>query len=259
MEKEIWKDIKGYEGNYQASSFGRIKRNKTFKFGKIYPEIIMKTRYNGMGYKIVNLFKEKKQKTFLVHRLVASTFLFNEDNLKVVNHKDGIKSNNKIENLEWVTRSENKAHALKNNLAKDNVEGMKKNNVEVSKKIKVYDKNNKYLGTFEGSRKVANFLIENKMIENKKENTVSRAIRKAVAVNKEYYGFSFKKIIDFKYGIKYNFVLIKVFQTLEDMAEWLLKNRIKDVTKDTLIRNIRKAIKSNKKYHDFEFIYNKDY
>ena len=43
------------------------------------------------------------------------------------------------------------------------------------------------------------------------------------------------------------------------MAEWLLKNRIKDVTKDTLIRNIRKAIKSNKKYHDFEFIYNKDY
>ena len=43
------------------------------------------------------------------------------------------------------------------------------------------------------------------------------------------------------------------------MAEWLLKNRIKDVTKDTLIRNIRKAIKSNKKYHGFEFIYNKDY
>lgn len=258
MEKEVWKDIKGYEGKYQASNFGRIKRNETFKFGKMYPKIIMKTRYN-MGYKIVNLFKEKKQKTFFVHRLVASTFLYNDDKLKVVNHKDGIKTNNRIENLEWITRSENKIHALKNNLAKDNVEGMKKNNVEISKKIKVYDKNNKYLGTFESSRKVANFLIENKLIENKKENTVSRAIRKAVAVNKEYYGFSFEKINDFKYGIKYNFVLIKVFQTLEDMAEWLLKNRIKDVTKDTLIRNIRKAIKSNKKYHDFEFIYNKDY
>lgn len=259
MEKEIWKDIKGYEGKYQASSFGRIKRNKTFKFNKTYPEIIMKTKYNNMGYKVVNLFREKKPKTFLVHRLVASTFLFNGDNLKVVNHKDGIKSNNKIENLEWVTRSENKAYALKNNLARDNFEGMKKNNVEISKKIKVYDKNNKYLGTFEGSRKVSNFLIENKLIKNKKENTVSRAIRKAVAVNKEYFGFSFKRIIDFKYGIKYNFVLIKVFQTLEDMAEWLLKNRIKNVTKDTLIRNIRKAIKNNKKYHGFEFIYNKDY
>lgn len=259
MEKEVWKDIKGYEGKYQASSFGRIKRNEIFKFGKIYPKTIMKTRYNNMGYKVVNLFKGQKQKTFLVHRLVASTFLFNDDKLKVVNHKDGIKTNNKIENLEWVTRSENKAHALKNNLARDNVEGMKKNNVEVSKKIKVYDKNNKYLGTFEGSRKAANFLIEKKLIENKKKNTVSRSIRKAVAVNKEYYGFSFEKIIDFKYGIKYNFVLIKVFQTLEDMAIWLLKNRIKNVTKDTLIRNIRKAIKSNKEYHGFEFIYNKDY
>ena len=258
MEKEIWKDIKGYEGKYQASSFGRIKRNETFKFGKIYPEIIMKTRYNNMGYKVVNLFKGQKQKTFLVHRLVASTFLYNDDKLKVVNHKDGIKTNNKIENLEWVTRSENKAHALKNNLARDNVEGMKKNNVEVSKKIKVYDKNNKYLGTFEGSRKATNFLIKNRLIENKKENTVSRGIRKAVAVNKKYYGFSFKKIIDFKYGIKYNFVLIKVFQNLDDMATWLLKNRIKNVTKDTLIRNIRKVIKSNKKYHGFEFIYNKD-
>lgn len=258
MEKEIWKDIKGYEGKYQASSFGRIKRNKTFKFGKMYSEIIMKTRYS-MGYKIVNLFKEKKQKTFFVHRLVASTFLFNDDKLKVVNHKDGIKTNNKVENLEWVTRSENKIHALKNNLARDNIEGIQKNNVEVSKKIKVYDKNNKYLGTFEGSRKAANFLIENKLIENKKENTVSRAIRKAVAVNKEYYGFSFKKITDFKYGIKYNFVLIKVFQTLDDMAEWLLKNRIKEVTKNTLIRKIRKTIRNNKKYHGFEFVYNKDY
>lgn len=258
MEKEIWKNIKGYEGKYKASSFGRIKRNETFKFGKIYPEIIMKTRYNNMGYKVVNLFKGQKQKTFLVHRLVASTFLFNEDNSKVVNHKDGIKTNNKIENLEWVTRSENKAHALENNLVRDNVEGIKKN-TEVSMKIKVYDKNNKYLGTFEGSRKAANFLIEKKLIENKKENTVSRAIRKAVFVNKEYCGFSFKKIIDFKYGIKYNFALIKVFQTLDDMAEWLLKNRIKNVTKDTLIRNIRKAIKNSKKYHGFEFIYNKDY
>ena len=54
-------------------------------------------------------------------------------------------------------------------------------------------------------------------------------------------------------------VLIKVFKTLDDMATWILKNRIEDVTKDTLIRNIRKAIKGNKKYHGFEFIYNKDY
>ena len=252
MEKEVWKDIKGYEGKYQASTLGRIKRNKIFKFKKTYPEIILKTRYNDMGYKIVNLFKEKKQKTFLVHRLVASTFLLNEDNLKVVNHKDGIKSNNKIENLEWVTRSENKIHALKNNLAKDNVEGMIRNNIEISNKIKVYDKNNNYLGIFETSRKAAIFLIEKKFIQNIKENTVSRA-------NKEYYGFSFKKVTDFKYGIKYNYVLIKVFQTLDDMAEWLLKNRIKNVTKDTLIRNVRKAIKNNKKYHNFEFIYNKDY
>ena len=106
---EIWKDIENYEGYYQISSFGRVKNIKT---GNI---LIGDT--NSAGYKRVYLYSPIK-KRFFIHRLVAYHFCEGDKEDCVVNHIDGDKQNNKAENLEWVTRSENDLHAYKLKLRK---------------------------------------------------------------------------------------------------------------------------------------------
>ena len=101
LEKtEFWKDIEGYEGLYQISSFGRVKSLSNDKARKEKIKIPESTRG---GYKLVNLWKNGEQKGFLVHRLVASAFLPNPNNYPCINHKDENKSNNCLENLEWCT------------------------------------------------------------------------------------------------------------------------------------------------------------
>ena len=106
MEKEEWKDIEGYEGLYQVSSFGRIKSfDKTVicKNGRTFfmKGRIIRTRPNNRGYIMVGLHKNKKFKLCLVHRLVAKAFIPNPDNLPQVNHKNENKNFNHASNLEW--------------------------------------------------------------------------------------------------------------------------------------------------------------
>lgn len=127
MEKdnEIWKDIKGYEGLYQVSSFGRVRSlPKLIEYfdGRIryYEGKIMKLSNHPKGYLQVRLTKNKKTKLHFIHRLVAETFLENLQNKPMVNHIDGNKQNNNINNLEWATCSENNQHAYDNNLKSDN-------------------------------------------------------------------------------------------------------------------------------------------
>ena len=93
--KEIWKDIKDYEGHYQVSNLSRVK---SIKFGK---ERILKPVTDRHGYSIVGLWKNNKQKTYKVHRLVAEAFIPNPYNLPQVNHKDENPLNNNVNNLEW--------------------------------------------------------------------------------------------------------------------------------------------------------------
>ena len=100
-EEEIWCPIKGYEGLYEVSDKGRVK---SLKFGK---ERIMKNIRNKDGYLSVGLRKNREQKWYMVHRLVAKTFIPNPDNLPEVNHKDEDKINNKVSNLEWCDRKYN--------------------------------------------------------------------------------------------------------------------------------------------------------
>ena len=105
---EIWKDIKGYEGMYQISNFGRVKSlNRTINIGekskRFQPETILKACEGTKGYLLVSLYKNNKHKMKRVHRLVAEHFLPNPQNLIFVNHIDENKRNNKVENLEWCT------------------------------------------------------------------------------------------------------------------------------------------------------------
>lgn len=125
---EIWKDIIGYENLYQVSNIGRVKSlSHINNLGRLRPECILGNRPTDRGYHTAVLYNNGKCKTFKVHRLVATAFLYNEMNKPHVNHIDGIKSNNNVENLEWCTISENIKHAFKTGLNKGRFSKNKKN------------------------------------------------------------------------------------------------------------------------------------
>ena len=108
--QEIWKPIAECNGEYYVSSWGRVKSCKKGK------EIILKPCLHKKGYLLISLRTNKNKKTYHIHRLVAQTFIINYENKLTVNHKDGNKKNNNIDNLEWMTHQENVEHAIKNQL-----------------------------------------------------------------------------------------------------------------------------------------------
>lgn len=123
-EKEIWKDVKGYEGLYCISNHGNVRSiKKIIDKGKwgivVFPQKRLKP-INDREYLFVNLYKNKKVKKTAIHVLVATHFILNPKNKPQVNHKDGNKSNPYYKNLEWVTHKENAEHASKNNLVARN-------------------------------------------------------------------------------------------------------------------------------------------
>src|SRR5699024_373311 len=113
---EKWKDIKGYEDSYEVSNLGRVRsKERTRKFGratKTFESKILKQSEDKDGYYRVNLSKDGKKKRFFAHRLVATAFIETNDDKPVINHMDGNKKNNVVDNLEWCTRSENDLHAF---------------------------------------------------------------------------------------------------------------------------------------------------
>ena len=143
---EIWKPIKEFEGIYEVSNTGKIRSlTRKVKMGRgyrIFEATILKPQIDKDGYFKVNLSKNGKKKRFFVHRLVAEAFIENPNNFPVVNHKDGNKQNNHVDNLEWTTISENTKHAFRINLRKPHCGGTSKKVAKVdpssNKIIEIY-------------------------------------------------------------------------------------------------------------------------
>lgn len=117
---EIWKDIKGYEGLYQISNYGRVKSLPRMMKNRKCEEIIKAPSVLPKGYLKVSLCKNGKIKYFFIHRLVAEAFIPNPNNFPCVNHKDCNPRNNEVSNLEWISYKENnsyKNHHLKRNIS----------------------------------------------------------------------------------------------------------------------------------------------
>ena len=148
---EVWKDVVGYEGLYKVSNLGRVRSLdkeiiitgvqkhpvKGIKKGKIKRQYL-----DPVGYAMTVLVKNEKRKHVLIHRLVAKAFIPNPENKPQVDHINGVKNDNRVENLRWATAKENKNNEVTKKLLKG-----KKHTEETKAKIK--EKNGKFDG--EGS------------------------------------------------------------------------------------------------------------
>lgn len=167
--KEVWKDIEGYEGLYQISNLGNVKsldrtqiqKRGDLYYNKKYKGQIIKSHLTHRGYCAVGVTKHNRHKNFSVHRLVARAFIPNPENKPEVNHIDGNKQNNRVDNLEWNTSSENLKHAYNNKLktcTKKHREVAKyqcKKNF--SKKILQYNLNGEFLKEWDSITEASNF------------------------------------------------------------------------------------------------------
>lgn len=168
---EIWKDIKGYEGLYEISNFGRVKSHVKIGSPTHYKTPILSTP----GYYVVSLSKDGKTTNSVgIHRLVAEAFVKNSDETKIeVNHKDGNKLNNYYENLEWVTRKENNEHAIKSGLRR------------YVKKINQYTLDGELLHTFNSSAEASEYL-------GKSRRTNTPILKCCKNIVPQAYGFKWK-------------------------------------------------------------------
>jgi hypothetical protein len=185
MEK--WKDVVGYEGLYKVSDLGRVKNSLG---------IIMKCFYKDKSsdnYLRVALSKYGACKKYTVHRLVALAFIPNEKNKPLVNHKNGVKNDNRLSNLEWCTSSENRIHSIQMGLEKPEIsEKCRKASLEViRKRVRCIETQ----GTFKSSYDAADWLNDYKFKNTKRINNLANHIRQVcrgkVAV---CHGYHFKYI-----------------------------------------------------------------
>lgn len=173
---EEWKSIKGYEGYYEVSNLGRIRRLPTIiKYRNCglrkYPGKVLLQELTSDGYLRVVLSKNNLKQRFMGHRLVAQSYIPNPCNYLYVNHINGNKSDNRVENLEWCTQEENEQHSVK-------ILGK-------TMKGKTYPKPVKCVETgviFESMNKCVKYIGNRACIE---------GLNKAIEANRLYHGYTF--------------------------------------------------------------------
>lgn len=146
LSDEKWKPIPGFEEKYEISNKGRIRsidRSVLLKKGilQFRKGKIIKLNSNTKGYLFSNLYCKGKHKPAYPHRLVAESFINNPNRLPEVNHIDGNKQNNTVNNLEWVTREENIHHFIKLGLRKDKLTMQQANEIKAKYSSKLYSQN----------------------------------------------------------------------------------------------------------------------
>ena len=171
--KEIWKDIDGYSG-YQVSNFGRVRTKDKITFTKKHGERhwkdrILKPKISNKDKCLrVDLWKNGKHKTILVHRLVANAFLEkNIDTNLTVNHKDGNRLNNRVDNLEWLTLADNIRHAFNTGLQSNQI------------KIKLINKSDNSYRIFRSASETSRAI-------NKNHGYISSKVRQNIFENKDF-------------------------------------------------------------------------
>lgn len=165
---ESWCDIEGYEGCYQISNLGRVRSvDRTVKGNKCifaFKGKILSPKTHRAGYLVVCLCKNRKQKMYYIHRLVAEAFIPNPDSLPQVNHKDENKTNNRLDNLEWCSAKYNTNYATANErrikTLKQNpnfLKNVEKSKIRNCKKIKCIETNE----IFNSTKELSNILSVN--------------------------------------------------------------------------------------------------
>ncbi len=150
--EEIWKDVVGYEGLYQVSNLGNVKsldrennfigknQAKSYKCTQLIKGRMLKPKVS-RGYNIVTLYQNHKRQMIFVHRLVAQAFISNPNDYNIINHKNSIRNDNRVENLEWCTYSHNNKEAFRVGFNKPRYGGENPS----ARKILQYDLDNNFI------------------------------------------------------------------------------------------------------------------